>query len=239
MWPVGHLVGRTMGFNGPTLGSFTIAAMFSNVGITYGTFLCYALLGERGAALGYLYAASFMPTFCILGFWVAEQYGRGGTSVLAALADTLTHAQSRNPIVGTLLGICLLATGLPRPALAVPIINIMVPATTFAYMFSIGLSMHLGVMVRYWRPAVVMHALKFLVSPVLGLALGYTARLHMLGPDLLPVMFIQSATPVAIMSLVLAQAKSLDLQLANTCWLATNLSAIALAPLWLYIASAL
>lgn len=239
MWPVGHVVGRMLGYHDGRLGSFTGATMFSNVGITYGAFLCYALLGERGAGLGYLYASSFMAVFYTLGFWVGGRYGDGGRSGLAALRETLTRPESRNPILGTVVGLLLLFSGLPRPSFAPPVIDVLVPANTFAYMFAIGLSMHLREVLAYWRPALVMHGLKFLVSPALGLALGYLARLHLLGPDLLPVMFIESATPTAIMSLVLAQAKSLDVQLANACWLATNLTAVALAPLWLYIASAL
>jgi len=239
MWPVGHLVGRRMGFRGPSLGAFVAAAMFSNVGITYGAFLCYALLGERGVALGYLYCSTFMLTFYTLGFWVASRYGQGGQSGLEALRVTLTRPESRNPILGVLVGLTLLALQVPRPHVASLLVDILVPCTTFSYMFAIGLSMHLRTMLGYWRPALVMHGLKFIISPILGLGLAYVARLHLLGPDLLPVMFIEAATPAAIMSLVLAQAKSLDVQLANACWLATNLTAVALAPLWLYIASLL
>ena len=239
MWPVGHVVGRTAGLRGRSLGAFVGSSMFSNVGITYGAFLCYALLGERGVALGYLYCASFVPTLYILGFWVAGQYGRSGQSAWAAFRETITRPDSRNPIIGVMVGLGLMFARVSRPSLAPLIVNLLVPMTTFSYMFAIGLSMEFSAMLGYWRPALLMHMIKFVISPIVGLAMGLALSLPRLGPDLLPVLFIESATPSAIMSLVLAQAKELDVQLANACWLATNLTAIALAPLWLYIASVL
>lgn len=239
MWPVGHALGRGAGLYGRSLGAFTTSAMFSNVGITYGAFLCYALLGERGAALGFLYCASFMPTFYILGFWVAGRYGTRSQRALTALIDTFNRPESRNPILGVAIGLFLMAAAVPRPGFVAPLIDVLVPLTTLGKLFAIGLSMDLTAMLGYWRPAGLMHVVKFVVSPFVGLALGLAVGLERMGPDLLPVMFIESATPTAIMSLVLAQATDLDVQLANACWLATNLSAVALAPLWLYIASVL
>ena len=241
MWPVGHFAGRLQGLKRKELGAYVIASMFSNVGITYGTFLCYALLGERGVALGYLYVTSFLPMIYILGFYVARLYGQGEKiSAWRAFVETVSRPESRNPLIATVAGLALFAAGLPRPEIARPVVEIFVPLTTFAKLFAIGLSMKPQIMAGYWRQAVVMHVLKFAVSPAIGIGLAAAAGLFH-NPDraLLQVMFIESAAPSAIMSLVLAQVTGLNVQLANACWLATNLSAVALAPLWLYIASAL
>ncbi len=241
MWPIGHLVGRLQGLRGRDLGAFVIPAMFSNVGITYGTFLCYALLGERGVALGYLYVTSFLPLIYMLGFYVARLYGSGERmSAWGAFVETVGRPESRNPLIATVVGLVLFALGLPRPEGARIVVDIFVPLTTFAKLFAIGLSMKPRIMAGYWRQAAAMHGLKFAVSPAIGLLLALAAGLtHNPDRALVQVMFIESAAPSAIMSLVLAQLAGLNVQLANACWLATNLSAIALAPVWLYIASTL
>ncbi len=238
MWPVGHLFGRALGLVGRDLAAFIGAAMFSNVGITYGTFLCYALLGDRGVALGYLYCASFMLGFFTIGFVMAAMYAGGGAGLAGPLRELFTRPESRNPLIAVFVGLALFFAPVQRPSFGGIVVEAIVPVTTFLYMLAIGLSLHPRRMAGYWRAAGAMHVVKFIVSPAIGLllarAVGYGP-----GSELLKVMFIQSATPAAIMSLVLAQARELNVDLANACWLATNLSAIALAPLWLYIASTL
>ncbi|MBC7288261.1 MAG: AEC family transporter [Armatimonadetes bacterium] len=241
MWPVGDFAGRLLGLRAGDLGAYVVCSMFSNVGITYGTFLCYALLGERGVALGYLYVTSFSPILYTLGFYVVRLYGYGERpSAWRTMAQTLAQPESRNPIMATIAGLALFASGLPWPELAKPAVDVLVPTSTFAKLFAIGLSLRPRVMLNYWKPAAVMHVLKFVVSPALGLVLAWAGGLT--GAQdraLMQVVLIEAASPVAIMSIVLAQVTGLNVQLANTCWLATNLSAIALAPLWLYIASLL
>ncbi len=239
-WPVGAAIGRMLRLRDGDLGAFLGSAMFSNIGITYGAFLCYALLGERGAALGYLYGVSYMPTFFTLGFFVASRHSEGPTPTpLQTLRETARRPESRNPILAMALGLLLFALHVPRPHFFGTVVDVVVPSATFLYLFAIGLSLRLRVMLAYWRPALAMHVVKFVAIPVLGVAISYAAGLQRSEhADLLRIMFIEAGTPAAIMSLVLAQVKRLNTDLANACWLATNLSAIALAPLWLYIASA-
>jgi predicted permease len=240
-WPVGSGIGRLMRLRDGDLGAFIGSSMFANIGITYGTFLCFALLGERGAALGYLYGVSYMPTFFTLGFFVASRHSQGPTPTpWQTLRETLRRPESRNPITAMAIGLLLFATGLPRPHALGTVVDVVVPVATFLYLFAIGLSLSPRAMIAHWKPALAMHAVKFLAVPALGLTLAYAVGLqHSEHADLLRIMFIEAGTPAAIMSLVLAQVKRLNVDLANACWLATNLTAIALAPLWLYIASVL
>jgi hypothetical protein len=241
MWPVGHLLGRLQRLRERDLGAFVVGSMFSNVGFTFGTFLCYALLGERGVALGTLYTASFMPMLFTVGLFAAGRYSpEAGGSSWELVKDTVKKAESRNPIAGILVGLALYAMGVKRPVSAAVAVDVLVPLTTFIYLFAIGLSMRPRTMLGYWRPAAALHAIKFVVSPALGLALGLAAGFHHdPSMDLMRVMFIQSAAPAGIMSMVLCQVRDLNVQLAAACWLATNLFAIATVPAWLYIAAAL
>jgi len=241
LWPVAAVLGRTLRLDRPALGSFVTASMFSNVGFTYGTFIAYVALGPVGAALGSLYCVSFMPTFFTLGFYVGKRYSgddRGG--LLRALGKQFADPQTRNPVLGIVAGLALNLLRVPAPAAGEVIIDVAMPATTAAYLLAIGLGLHLSAVKVYWRECLLAHLSKFVLGPAVGLALamvfGYFAMADR-GP--LVVVFIQSAAPVAIMSVMLAEVSGLNPKLAGALWITTNVTAVLLAPVILLAARAL
>jgi len=240
-WPVGVLGSRLLGLRPDRAGSFIVSCMYSNMGLTYGAFVCYILLGERGAALGMVWILSFMPLFYTLGFFVARRYGGDGRQTLGeTILGTLRAPESRNPLIGFAVGGLLFAFAPERPPIAGSVVEVWVPVSTAVYLFAIGLSMRLSSVVTYWRECAAIGVVKFAVTPVLGLGiawlLGYWAM-----PDraLLQVVLIQSASPASIMGLVLGQIFDIDEHLANAAWLTTNVAAVALAPVLLHVASTL
>jgi predicted permease len=241
MWPLGAVGGRLMGLKRPQAGSFTLSCMFSNMGLTYGAFVCYILLGERGAALGMIWCMAFMPMLYTVGLMVARRYGREGRrTVWQTLTDALREPESRNPLLGLATGALLYALAPARPDAGAAVVDFMVPFSTAIYLFAIGLSLRLTSVVTYWRECLGVAAVKFLVTPVIGLGLAWLAGYWaMEDRALLQVVFIQSTTPTAIMGLILAQLFDLDEQLANAAWLTTNIAAVALAPVVLAIAASL
>ncbi len=241
MWPIGGAVARLMGLKRPPAGSVVASCMFSNMGLTYGAFVCYILLGEQGAALGMIWCLAFLPVFYTLGFVMARRYGREAEqSIGETIRETLREPESRNPLLGFAVGGLLYALGPQRPEVGAQIVDVLVPLSTGVYLFAIGLSLRLTSVVTYWRECAAIGAVKFVVTPALGLSLawlvGYWA---MQDHALLQVTFIQSATPTAIMGVVLAQLFDLDEQLTNAAWLTSNVAAVALAPLILRIAAGL
>jgi len=93
-------------------------------------------------------------------------------------------------------------------------------------------------MISYWRPALAMHAVKFAIIPSSASPSPTPpASRRSEHADLLRIMFIEAGTPRRDHVPRPRAGEALNTDLANACWLATNLSAIALAPLWLYIAS--
>lgn len=241
MWPIGAATGRVMGLDRPQAGAVTLSCMYSNMGLTFGAFICFVLLGEQGAALGMIWCIAFMPMLYTLGFVVSRRYGDDGRqAILDTLAGVIRTPESRNPLIGLAIGGVLFAVGPLRPAVGADIVDFLVPFSTAIYLFAIGLSLRLTSVLTYWRESAVVGAVKFLVTPVLGLALAWLAGYWaMEDRALLQVVFIQSATPTAIMGLVLSQIFDLDEQLANSAWLTTNVAAIALAPLILAVAASL
>lgn len=238
LWPVSALVGRCVGLDRPTLGTFVSGSMFSNVGFTFGTFLAYVALGPAGAALGALYCVSFMPTFFTLGFYAGRFYSPDtGGSMWAALRQQALDPATRNPVLGILVGLTLNALRVKAPAASAAIIDIAMPATTASYLLAIGLGLHLSAVKDYWRECLLLHVSKFVISPVIGLALaipfGYWAA-H--DHSSLVVAFIEASAPVAIMSVMLAEMCNLNSNLAGALWITTNVTAVFLAPLILIIA---
>jgi predicted permease len=57
--------------------------------------------------------------------------------------------------------------------------------------------------------------------------------------EMVKVVFIEACTPVAILSLVVAQVSGLNRHLANSLWVTTNLFAVVWAPVTLLIARSL
>lgn len=240
-WPIGALGARLLRLPRDRAGAFTLSCMFSNMGLTYGAFICYILLGERGAALGMIWVLSFTPMLYTLGFFVARRYGHDGAQSLGAtIRETLRTPQSRNPLIGFAVGGLLFALGVERPAISATIVDAWVPVSTGVYLFAIGLSMRLTSVATYWRESLAVAGDKFLLTPLLGLGIAWLVGYWGLEDRaLLQVVLIQSAAPASIMGLVLGQIFDIDEHLANAAWLTTNLAAVALAPVLLQIAGGL
>lgn len=240
-WPIGAFASRLMGLPNDQAGFVTLSFMFSNMGLTYGAFVCYILLGEQGAALGMIWCIAFMPMFYTLGFIVARRFGHDTPQPIGeTIITTLREPESRNPLLGFAVGGLLYAVGPLRPEGAGDVVDLLVPLSTGIYLFAIGLSLRLTSVVTYWRECLAIGWMKFVLTPALGLAMAWLAGFFaMEDHTLLKVVFIQSSTPTAIMGLILAQLFDLDQHLANAAWITTNVAAVALAPLILKIAAGL
>ncbi len=241
MLVVGALVARGQQLDRRSQAAFVLPTMFSNTGTTYGAFLCFVLMGAQGLALATIYTLSFAPMIYTVGFYVARAYvGAGQQSVGEIMRENLTAPHSRNPLAAILAGLLLWALPWQRPECLLPAIDILIPVGTAALLFAIGLSIRLRAVREYAPQAIWMHGLKFIVSPALGLLLavlfGFWAQAD---HEFLKIVLIESAAPCAIMSLAIVQVFRLNVDLANVCWLTTNLTAIALAPILVVVAGLL
>ncbi len=237
MWPVAAALGRRLFSEPASRAPWVICAMFSNQGTTYGTFLCYIALGAQGAALASIFVLPFTPLIYLLGFFIAGRYLGENLSPGAVLLKAVRPGYSRNPLLGLLVGLSLLALVGRLPERLLPILDVLVPLDSAVQLFCIGVTLRFSVIGGYLRPIAVMHALKFLFTPLLGLGASLLLGLWgQAGNQLVQVVLIQASTPVAIWSLVVAQAAGLNLNLANSLWITTNLFAIAWAPVVLALA---
>ncbi len=241
VWPIGWLLARMLGLENRQRGAFILSCMFSNMGLTYGAFMCYVLLGEQGAALGLIWCLAFSPMLFTVGLLIGRHHGREGSEPMRSMIrDTFAEPQTRNVLVGFAVGLALFWFKVPRPEWAGPAVEAFIPISTGLYLFAIGLSLSLGSLVRYWRECVAIGAVKFLITPAIAMSIAWAVGLWgAVDHTLLKVVLIQSASPAAIMGLIVAQLFDLDRDLANAGWLTTNMAAIALAWALLHIAAGL
>lgn len=223
-------------------GVLVSTSMFSNLGPTFGTYLCFVLGGELGFAAAALYTIYFYPTFFTLGLLVGRRYGSEGQEVSAwrYALETMRDAASRNPVLSVFVGLALSFWAPERPEALAWLPDITVPGATFLYLIAIGMTLDLRKVADYWRHALGVGIIKFVYTPLIGLAFGWVwARLGPHDPIYQQVIFIQACMPVAIFALILANLFDLDRHMANTTWLLTNAFAIVASPLILITARAL
>ncbi len=231
LWPVAYLATRVLKLDNEETATLIPAAMFGNQGLTYGSFVCYIAMGPAGLALATLYLLPFGVTLYTLGFAVPGRYvaGRGG-SLVGAIKESALCNYRRNPLLAVLAGLGLALLKVPQPGFVGPTLHVLIPLSAVAMLFAIGLTVRLSTIKHHLSSLVAMHVLRFVISPIIGiglaLLLGFWGQP---GHDFMKVMIIQSAAPSAIMSLTIVQALGLKADLANACWLTTNLIAIPLA----------
>jgi predicted permease len=235
----GALVASRLRLRHPQRGNFLLATMFSNNGITLGGSLCMVLFGvEAGLPMAMLFTLGFMPLLLTVGFGIARRSAKH-----AALAAGGSAA--RVPRLGMLrlvpygamaAGLALNIVAARQPRFAPVLVRYVVFGDVVIYSFAIGTLFALGSVRRFLRECVVISCLKFLLSPLVGLAIFFAvSQLADLSPLLLQVTIVQCAMPVAIMSVVLSRFCSLDTQLAAACWVFTTLAVAPIVPLLAYV----
>ncbi|HEY3398105.1 MAG TPA: AEC family transporter [Armatimonadota bacterium] len=236
IWLPATLIARRLLSEPREQAAWIISAMFSNQGTTFGVFICFILLGAQGAALGTIYTLPFLPLLYLLGFFIAGRYVASSSSPWQTCIATFRWGYSRNPLLGVLLGL-LAHVVAPPPAVALRMIDVLVPLDTAIQLFAIGGNLRLSALGQYVRPIVVMHVVKFVLTPLLGL--GLAALLGLWGQadnQLVKIVLIECSAPVAILSIVVAQCTGLKVDVANSLWVTTNLFAAAWVPVLLWVA---
>lgn len=224
---------RLRGHDARARGAFLGCAMFSNVGMTLGGFVCYLLLGDNGLQIAMLYCSYFIPYFYTIGFFVARSHAAERQTWLQCLKSTFSDWVCITPSLGLLTGIVLsVATGASRPEALAVVQKGALYVTIVLYSLAIGLTTHLGRMRAYLPECLLMCAIKFLALPLAGLAVAWL--LHCEGVARQAV-FIEACAPVAIFALVLTKLFDLNQDLANACWLFTTFAMLIEVPVILVL----
>jgi predicted permease len=235
----GYTVARLYRLNRSRTGVFTVASMFSNVGMTLGGFLCLLYLGDDGLELSQIYMLAAVPYFFTVVLLTARFFSPAKERGLwKAFKKNFQDPVSLLPLGAILAGLSLTALGVPFPSILQLPRRVVVYATVAAFSASFGLNMYVRRMLGNVIRLVGMLPIKFLLAPAAGflisLALGYSLNTN---PLALKVVIIQSTMPVAIWSVLACKLFDLDDNYAIGLWILTTLCVIFLLPLYSWIAA--
>jgi predicted permease len=231
---------RLLGLPPRKTGALFACGSFTNIGAV-GALICYLYLGEAGFALVPIYKIFEELTYYGIGFPIAKYYSQmdGQSESTAARLKRL----ARDPFILVALGSLttgglLNLAGVPRPSVFAAVNAVFIPLGTSLLLVSIGLAMKFRRMTAYLRECCAVAAIKFILVPMtmasIAIALGYGDIDNGLP---LKVVIILTAMPVAFNALIPPSIYSLDLDLANACWLFSTAGLVIVLPLLLTLVS--
>ena len=234
---VAYPVGKALGLSRQGIGSFIMAAGWSNTWLI-GGYVCFQLFGQQGYALASLYNVLNPFLTYMVGFAVAGSFSpdRTGVSTRDAVRNFFTDPVSILPNVGMLAGLAVNFLWGPPGAWSEDFSAYVVPVFTVISMFAVGMTMSFRRTREYVRPLVAQSAIKYLFWPAITFATIYLLRGSLLNdPVTYRVLIVQAFMPVSMQALMLCNLFDLDMDLVNALWLGTNLFSLATMPLLVYL----
>ena len=232
---VGWLFSKLYRYAPKKRGSYIFGASMSNQ-LTLGGFICLLLLGVDGysKAVIYLILGSFIRYS--IHFPVARYYGESSDEkgIVKNLLGLFTDIRSL-PLLAIGVGVVLNLTGVDSPAPFQRMVGILVPIISAVTMLTIGVTISLSAIRGHISEYFSVSLQKFFILPFIGLGLSYLFNLDDLSRKMI---FILSAMPSAINSVVIVNVFNLDRNLINSLFLVTTaLLIIFLFPLLALIVS--
>ncbi|MCX5655820.1 MAG: AEC family transporter [Planctomycetota bacterium] len=220
---------------------FGLQGGMGNAGYTLGGVLAFVLWGIQGLALEQMFCMMwpfFAFLFCFpIGRYYAERassaHEGGGLAAYAlkTLGRSLADLRSL-PLYTATLGLALNLAGAPPPTAASEwhVIDVLMLLGIFLQFGSVGMTVRASRMVLYWKKALGSAAIKFLVSPLVMLAV--TLAIGMAGaadPRPFYICLLLAAMPTALYSVLMANLFGLNRDLANTTFIVTHAICFAVA----------
>lgn len=228
------LAGRAFHLSRQQQGAYIVSGSFTNIG-SVGALLVFLLLGEPAFALVPVYNLFEQFTYYAVGFPIARSFSdqaQGGDSfgsrVRGVFSDPFVIINLGSIITGFILNIA----GVPRPAFYAGLSSVIVPLASLLLLVSIGMAMRFAALGRYFRYSAVVVLIKHLATPLLATGLAWAIGFGAIANGLpLLVVLILSSMPVGFVAMVPPTLYDLDVDLANSNWLLSNIVLIAQIPL--------
>lgn len=229
---------RAFRFENCQTGAYIVCGGFTNIG-SLGALFCFLLLGEQGFALVPFYKLFEEVAYYTVGFPLAKSFSRDvtamdtfGRRIRKVVSDPFVLAA----VAGMGIGFALNLSGLERPVFYGLLNSILIPTASLLLLISIGMAMRFDRVLPHLRAAAVIAAIKFIFVPATLTGLAFLAGLHHLDQGLpFQVVLILSSMPVGFIAMVPPTLYDLDIDLANACWLLSNLLLVLSVPLLMFI----
>lgn len=219
-------------------GAYIISGGFTNLGLI-GALICFIFLGEAGFALASFYKLFETFSYYIFGFPIAKSYSTGVIEsesfrerTLKVFADPFVLVATVSMLAGVILNI----SGVARPAVFTGITAVFVPLATILLLSSIGMAMVIRRVGKYIKAGLLIALIKYAIVPIVVTTIAYILGFGKINQGLpLKVVLILSSMPVGFTAMVPPTIYDLDVDLANTTWLVTNLLLVLVLPILLYL----
>ena len=233
-----YLFARTLHFNRKQTGTYIVSGAFTNIG-SIGGLLCFIFLGESGFALMPFYKLLEEFSYFGFGFPLAKSYSEDITkaeSFLGRIRKVFSDPFVLVALAAILAGFSLNISRIPRPHFYQIINKIFIPTSTILLLSSIGMGMQFKGLSRYFKVSSYIALIKFLIIPVCITGIAWLMGFGQIQNGLpLKVVLILSSMPVGFIAMVPPTIYDLDVDLANSNWLVTNILLIVIIPLLYFL----
>jgi len=215
-------------------GTLFCNGFFTNLG-SLGGLTVFIFLGEEYYALVLIYKLFIEVMFYGVGFPIAKsfspQISRDSSSFLDGIKKVLSDLFIIAAVIAMSAGLCLNLLNIPRPGFYSTLNAILIPTSALCMLFSIGLGLKVNKISQYKREAMVVMAIKFVLSPVIILGAAWLMGLDFKeNLDLLRVIIILSVMPPAYTATVAPSLYDLDLDMSNSCWILSTMAMVIVIP---------
>ena len=220
--------------------TLVLAGGLSNMGYTGGSFVCYALFGLPGLALGHIYLLLWLPVVYLVFlpllklFQLHNHRSEAGFSML----QLLDYRMLIVPAIIAAIILNLADVKMPDWPVKFHIIDILIYTAAVLAFFAIGLRVTFHRLKNYMRLYFTLSAVKFLLTPAVAFLLlwflAFSGR--QLGSLARNVVMIQAITPCAVAMVTIANAFDLDARLASAVWVVSTAAFVLLvAPVLFFV----
>lgn len=239
---LGILSSKLLGHTGYKTGAMLGCCSFTNIG-AIGALICIVFIGEEAFGLVALYKLFEETYYYTVAFPLAKYYGlegQGREPLGVRLKRVFTDVFVLTILSAVSIGTLLNLSGIPRPPVFALVNSIIVPLGTVTVLTSIGMALRFDNVRNYFKEAVATVSIKFVIAPIVATTAAYLLGFADIQGGLpLKVVLVCSSMPVAFNALVPPTLYDLDIDLANTCWLASMVSLLVVLPVLFFILQAI
>lgn len=213
-------------------GAFFSVGLFSNLS-ALASFVAYIMFEDLGFVSIQLFVLLEQSFYYIVGFPLSQWAGTAGAgSFRLGFQNLKEKPVVLFPLGAVIVGFLLRLSPWMKPAFMGGLSAVIIPINTVLFGLSIGLTLKLGRMNLYKREIALAHGIKFLFIPLGISTLGILAGLpQIMGGIPFKSLVVASFSPVGFLAVVPPTIYGLDVDLANSAWLATTLSYAVVLPL--------
>ncbi|MCR5815198.1 MAG: hypothetical protein K6G15_12015 [Desulfovibrio sp.] len=232
-WTIGGLLGLVFAFlahfSRAGTGSLFCCATFSNIGAV-GTLVCVVFFGEISIAYVALYRLFEELFYYGLAIPVATRFKGNGACEVRVQGMRISRLLCL-VIAALATGLILNRLHLPRPEVFGYLSAAMSILACVLALFSIGLGLRPSRLTGYKWACLFTMLIKFLLVPVVVTSLAYALGFAKIDAGLpVKIVLLLSSMPVAMNALLPPALLSLDLDMANACWLLSTLALALVLP---------